>query len=263
MSGTFDIFSELGLNGKSNESSSQEDFDAEETPQEPSDNEGLYIGDEEEDGDEYDGDEVADDEGEEEAEETADSGMMALIKEMREELQGLRAQLAEQKSTETKQEETLIEFVDDEMFDSAITSKEGLNKLLNTVHKAGHASAMQLLPTLVREEAQKIYEQRAVIDSFYRSNPDLANVKPVVQAVAKEVQAEFPNERDTKKVFLEIAKRARARVKGSGDGKLLSTNRKNPGSVSSGAGRHGSGKPGSKRKPTIADELQIMRRLGG
>jgi hypothetical protein len=263
MSEAFNIFDELGMANKSNDSLFRDGTDAEEALEESSD---FGTPEELEDEDEIvDGEESFedDDEGDEDDEQEAEtSGLAEMLKAMQEELKGLRAQLAEQKSGgEKKEEAALIEFVDEALFESAVSSKDGLNKLLNTVHQAGHASAMQLLPALVREEAQKIYEERALIESFYRSNPDLDKVRPVVMTVAKEVAAEFPNEKNTKKLFLEIAKRSRARIGGGSGNKVASTKHKNPGSVSSGAGRPGNGRPGGKKKLSISDEINIMKRL--
>ena len=112
---------------------------------------------------------------------------------------------------------------------------------------------MELIESAIRNHA--------LIENFYRSNPDLDKVRPLVQAVAKEVTAEMSGEKDARKVFLEIAKRSRARIKGTNPSKIVSGgNRRNPGHVPPTSARPGNGRSGNK-KSTIADEMARMRDL--
>jgi hypothetical protein len=256
MSGEFDIFSELGMQ------SEDADFDlsddgAEELPEGASDQGVEDFGE----GSDDEG-EAEDDVDSDEIESGAPKGeMLSLLQEMRAEIASLREQVETQGVGAVEPAApTEIDFVDDATFDNAVSSREGLNKLLNTVHQAGHASAMQLLPQLVREQAEKIYSEKMLVESFYRSNPDLDKVRPVVAVVAKEVVAEMPNEKDAKKIMAEVAKRTRARVGGGARGGS-STKHKNPGNVPSGAGRPGSGRPGVKKPENIAAEISKMMQL--
>lgn len=251
MSTEFDLFDEIGMESDEPvDDLSLEGTDAEELPEEASESveaESEEIEDTAEDEDE---DAVVD----------GTAELRDLVREMHTELQELRAQLNEAKTADGgPAEPTEIDFVDDETFDRAVSSRDGLNKLLNVVHQAGHASAMQMLPALVKETAEKIFTQKMLVESFYRSNPDLDKIRPVVQQVAKEVEAAMPGEKDAKKILLEIARRSRERAKaGGGSGsKVTSTKHKNPGNVSRGSGRPGNGRP-VKSKPSVADDIQKM-----
>lgn len=201
--------------------------------------------------------------GDEDGDEAAGDPVLSLLQEMRAELTSLREQVKNGGAAEAAPPEpTAIDFVDEASFDAAVSSREGLNKLLNTVHQAGHASAMQLLPTLVREQAEAVYEQKMRVESFFRSNPDLDKVRPLVSVVAKEVAEEFPESNDYKKLFVEIAKRTRARVSGAkGGGRGASTKHRNPGSVPTGAGRPGSGRPRGRKTENVAAEIKKMMQL--
>ena len=258
MAKEFDIFSELGMAPEADDFNFGDD-DTEDLPEEGGDS-GI---DDEGFEDESDGDDEDDgDSSEDEPKALADAGVMSLLQEMRAELVSLREQVKSQDKTEPP-EPTSIDFVDEAGFEEAVSSQVGLNKLLNTVHQAGHASAMQMLPQLVREQAEAVYEQKMRVESFFRSNPDLDGVRPLVGVIAKEVAEEMPDETSYKKLFLEVAKRTRKRMGGAAGGGKRSTSTKhsNPGSVPSGAGRPGSGRPAGKRKENVAAEIKKMMQL--
>ena len=222
------------------------------------------------------GDDLDDDDGSEDGEEDADdeeegdvnNSVLETLKALKEEILQLREQVKGKKDDEvdeTPQFEA-IEFVDDGAFDEALRSPEGLNKLLNSVFQAGQQAVLQKLPAVVGPMATKAVNDAQLVRDFFRSNPDLAEVKGLVTEVAHEVSKEFGPDSDAKVVMKEIAKRSRARMKGSMDSakevKKAHRRGRNPGAVKGGASRPGSGRPGSgKKQATIADEISAMMNL--
>lgn len=228
-----------------------------------------------EDGEEYDEEEddegEEDEDGEEELTGITRKDLTEMLQGFKDEILSLKEELKEARGkgdeAEAEPEFQAVEFVDSDGFNEAMSSSEGFNKVLNEVYQAGQQGVIQQLPALVTKMvAQKVAENELVRD-FYRSNPDLAKVRPLVTEVAQEVAKELGPDASTKKFLTELAKQTRDRMKASASngkkrGKSVNVHKgRNPGNVRAGGARRGSGRPGKKGKSTIADEIAGMMDL--
>jgi len=211
--------------------------------------------------DEYEDEEEEGEEEEEDSEEI--DPQLQLMQEMRDELVALRKERDEkgEKEAEEKAEadsEAEIDFVTDEQFDTAVTDREGFNRVMNDVFRAGQQAMLQSIPGIVKEQVDAGIKNAELVSDFYRSNPDLAQVKPLVQNIVAEVVRERGEDADPKKALVEVAKRARSRMPGS---KKSKRNVRGKGALNAGGTKAGSGKPRKKGKATVASELESMMGL--
>ncbi len=100
--------------------------------------------------------------------------------------------------------------------DEVLSSADGLNKLLQNVYNKSLEDARKLaaeqilrnLPEVVTGYVNQHIQLTETVNDFYRQNPDLAQVKRTVAAVANEVAAGNPGFK-LDEVFAEAAKRTR------------------------------------------------------
>lgn len=151
------------------------------------------------------------------------------------EVEALRAQLAEmakqlqalqqgEVGAEPKVDNTLEaeEFVQEEAFDEALTSAEGMNKLLQGVYTKAVATAreefIKQVPNLVAPMVTDIVNRTQMVNEFYTKNKDLVNMKDYVGYVAKEIASKNP-EFTLPKVLDSVAVEVRKRMGLTGDSK--------------------------------------------
>jgi uncharacterized phage infection (PIP) family protein YhgE len=112
------------------------------------------------------------------------------------------------------QEHSYLSDTDD--VDEVLSTRDGLNKLLNQVHQramqqASHVAAERILRSLPETVSQYVTQHMRMaeaVKTFYDTNPDLTQVKRTVAQVANEVAAEKP-EFTHEQVFAETATRVR------------------------------------------------------
>lgn len=113
-----------------------------------------------------------------------------------------------------------FDFIGNEDIDEVLSSKENLNKLLQSVYQRGLSEAsklsaesvMQSLPRVVTQYISQHLEMRQTVDKFYSDNPDLSSVKRTVAAVANEISANNP-ELSTEEVFKRTADQTRVMLR--------------------------------------------------
>lgn len=126
-----------------------------------------------------------------------------------------KAKQAEEETTQkglriAKEQE--IEFLDDEQYGEVMASREALNSALNTVVQAAVQAAMQRVRPITQEAIREEGVRRQAREEFFKMNPDLVPVEPVVSVVAAEVDREMGGDGDVQKYFEEVASRVRKRM---------------------------------------------------
>lgn len=225
--------------------------------------------DEEEGGEEEEGE---DEDGEEDSDDGEADDQRSFFKTMQEEVLALRRELSELKGKKEEPEappvddNRPIDFItDDDHFNEVVSDRGKLNGLMNTVFQAGQAAMLQQLPAIVNRQVYKEFQNQQVSMDFYKANPDLRKVVPLVSAVSKELAAEWAGKDGVsqKMVLDEVAKRVRSRMGGGKKSKVVDAKerKRNPGAVRTSGARPGNGRPGRSGGMTIADEIAAMSKL--
>jgi hypothetical protein len=109
-----------------------------------------------------------------------------------------------------------VDFVGNQTLDAVLDSKEGLNKMLNQVYKAGiafateqavtkaHERTLLSLPDVVTKYVTQSAVLRNVREEFYSKNDDLKPFQSVVAHAANTISSEHPDW-DVPKVLAETA----------------------------------------------------------
>lgn len=105
-----------------------------------------------------------------------------------------------------------IDFVGEEKIDDIIETKEGLNKLLNSVRKQAVEHTLASVPGLVNQVASQMIGVHLAVQDFYSANQDLLAYKPYVGHVSHEVAAKNPTF-TLPQVLQETAKQVRDRLR--------------------------------------------------
>jgi len=98
--------------------------------------------------------------------------------------------------------------ITDEVYEKALSSKEGLSELINTVRTKAARDVILSLPEAVNNLVSSQFEVLSVVQNFYRSNPDLERFKHYVGSVSKEIASQNPN-MDYDELLVRTAEKAR------------------------------------------------------
>lgn len=106
-----------------------------------------------------------------------------------------------------------IKFIEtEEAFDKALNNVDNFNALLQSVIEKAHEAWEARLPQVVSPLIHQTYNQRSIVDDFYRANQDLATNKAYVGIVANEIAAQHPDW-DMGKVIENLAGEVRNRLR--------------------------------------------------
>jgi hypothetical protein len=105
-----------------------------------------------------------------------------------------------------------IDFVDEDQWTDALTSREGFNKILNVMFNSMTQATAQMMQPVITQTAETAIQRAEAVKDFYRANPDLANAKPMVRSIANDVIREKGEGVDASAFFKEVAKRTREAI---------------------------------------------------
>lgn len=208
-----------------------------------------------------DGDEEGDegDEGEVESKESSDDRIKAMQEELAE-LKQLLTQKADTASTETaatkdgKKEQ--VEFVDDEQYTEAISSKDGFNAALNTAFEAGVQATLKRLEPVIQQRVLESVNTHMAVKDFYDANPKLRGHEDVVQAVAQKLILEKGDKYPAAKLFKEAAQLTYKKLNLKPDtGPLDSQKKRNPGDTVPSKGGRAVPKSGAASKTNTQQDM--------
>jgi hypothetical protein len=105
----------------------------------------------------------------------------------------------------------LIPFVNDEVYEKAISDPSELNRLMNTVYDNAISYMTQSIPQLVGQMVNQQTQMTGMVEEFYKENEDLVPMKNYVGFVANELASKHPDWAYDK-LFGEVATEVRKRV---------------------------------------------------
>lgn len=105
-----------------------------------------------------------------------------------------------------------IDFVDEDQWTDALTSREGFNKIMNVIFNSMTQATAQMMQPVITQTAETAIQRAEAVKDFYRANPDLANAKPMVRSIANDVIREKGEGVDASAFFKEVAKRTREAI---------------------------------------------------
>ena len=152
-------------------------------------------------------------------------------------------------------------FESEEEYNKAFEDRATFNKVLIRVQenaaRNGAQAALTMLPKIVTNLIRSETTLRSQSEDFYKSNVDLATMKPFVSFVANDLAAKNPSW-DTNKLFTELGKevRTRAGLKAAAAAATASAAGKVPGPAFAKGG--GSRKPPSVKPDLSPQEKQIL-----
>jgi hypothetical protein len=98
-----------------------------------------------------------------------------------------------------------IDFITEDQYTDALTSKGGLNTVLNTVYEAGVQATLKRMEPVIQQRVVEAINTHMAVQDFYRANPELAEHKEVVQAIAQKLIIEKGDKYPAAKLFKETA----------------------------------------------------------
>jgi hypothetical protein len=210
-----------------------------------------------------DGDEATDDEesveGEVESEskeEAGDERIKALEAELAE-LKQLLTQKTDTASTEKEADKgKVVEFVDDEQYTEAISSKDGFNAALTTAFEAGVQATLKRLGPVIQQRVLESVNTHMAVKDFYDANPKLRGHEDVVQAVAQKLILEKGDKYPAAKLFKEAAQLTYKKLNLKPDtGPLDSQKKRNPGDTVPSKGGRAVPKPSAASKTNTQQDM--------
>ncbi len=153
-----------------------------------------------------------------------------------------------------------IRITDDE-FDSAISSKEGMQKILDKIEAASAERMQQLIraiPKVIRSVADEVVSTRLAISDFYQANSDLLPFKPLVKFTINKLQSENPD-MDLEELLDKAGKEVRKVLKLEHGGNGRSREKVKPATVEKSSG---SRKPQPPKLTGIEAEIDEILKLG-
>jgi len=108
-----------------------------------------------------------------------------------------------------RKELQVLDFIrNDEEYESAISSRDSLNRLMNRVYYTALQETQRAVPIVAQAVVEQTFQLQAMAKDFFEKNRDLLPYRRFVGSVVNEVYAENPS-KDPVKVLDEAATRAR------------------------------------------------------
>lgn len=90
-------------------------------------------------------------------------------------------------------DQTVVQFVDEDGFNTALESVEGFNKVLNQVYTKGVEDTLLRVPNVVSASVQSHLTMSEAIKDFFVGNPDLAPYRQYVGLMANQLSSDNPD----------------------------------------------------------------------
>ena len=161
----------------------------------------------------------------------------------------------------------IVQFVDQNTFEEATSSAEGLNALLTTVvntaaqegERRGYERAIRETPALVEKLTEKTVSVREAVHDFLTENPDLVPVRKFVGLMTNELRAKNPDW-PVEKLFNEAGKVVREKLKLSKVAKEINDDKGSDGKPA--FSTRGAGGGGKGREDTNSKLTPLQKEIG-